>query len=315
MEYLLNGCTISLAIGIDFTISNGSPMDTGSLHSFFDSTASLTLANQYLAAISAVGGVLMQYDTDQNVPVLGFGAKVPCMAGSSDCFALNGNIFAPEIHSIDKVIECYQRNVTKLTFHGPTNLAPIIKYTGDIAEHCVMNNALYQYFILLLITDGLVTDVEATKDEIVRCSALPMSVIVVEVGNEDFGEMEWLGDSDLYSEKYKMKMARDIIQLVPFKRYLDNPMMLAKETLAKLPRQFLDYMTSKNIPPLPASGTVFNTGLESVYSKRKAEFAAKVLPYCAAERVEAVLDAGFPTEDPNQFFSAIQQEYFNVLGS
>ena len=43
---------------------------------------------------------------------------------------------------------------------------------------------------------------DATKDAIFRCANLPMSIIIVGVGNADFGKMEILdGDDGLYNSR------------------------------------------------------------------------------------------------------------------
>ena len=47
-----------------------------------------------------------------------------------------------------------------------------------------------KYYILLIITDGLINDIDATIDEIVRASSLPISIIIVGVGDEDFSSMK-----------------------------------------------------------------------------------------------------------------------------
>ena len=44
-----------------------------------------------------------------------------------------------------------------------------------------------QYNILLLLTDGIINDMPDTKRQLVELSALPCSVIIVGVGNADFG--------------------------------------------------------------------------------------------------------------------------------
>lgn len=46
-----------------------------------------------------------------------------------------------------------------------------------------------KYYIFLILTDGLINDMEATIDEIVRATSLPISIIIVGVGNEDFSSM------------------------------------------------------------------------------------------------------------------------------
>ena len=54
-----------------------------------------------------------------------------------------------------------------------------------------------QYFVLLIITDGIITDLDQTKLSIVNACELPMSIIIVGVGNEDFSAMEVCNFKDL----------------------------------------------------------------------------------------------------------------------
>lgn len=55
---------------------------------------------------------------------------------------------------------------------------------------------LQNYFVLLLLTDGCLTDMEATKRVIVEASGLPLSLIIVGVGGADFGDMNVLDADD-----------------------------------------------------------------------------------------------------------------------
>lgn len=50
-------------------------------------------------------------------------------------------------------------------------------------------------------------------DEIVDCSTLPLSIIIVGVGNADFSSMDVLDadDEPLYSTKFKKHMSADIV--------------------------------------------------------------------------------------------------------
>jgi hypothetical protein len=42
-------------------------------------------------------------------------------------------------------------------------------------------------------------------------------------------------DDPLYSMKYKKNMDADIVQFVPYRQFMHNPMLLAKETLTEVP--------------------------------------------------------------------------------
>ena len=74
--------------------------------------------------------------------------------------------------------------------------------------------------MLLLLTDGAVTDVEATREAVVRASHLPMSVIIVGVGGADFKAMEQLdADRGPLQTRSGEAAARDIVQFVPYRRF------------------------------------------------------------------------------------------------
>ena len=51
------------------------------------------------------------------------------------------------------------------------------------------------YSILLILTDGEIHDMEKTKEVLVQASKLPLSVIIIGIGNEKFEKMREL-DSD-----------------------------------------------------------------------------------------------------------------------
>jgi len=70
-----------------------------------------------------------------------------------------------------------------------------------------------KYNILLIITDGVINDMQAAIDQIVRGSRNPLSIIIVGVGNADFSAMDQLDadETPLFSNKYKRYMDADIV--------------------------------------------------------------------------------------------------------
>ena len=122
LEYVFGGCQINLNVAIDFTLSNGNPHESTSLHNLTDPRK-----NEYVQAIRGVGDILQYYDSDKEIPTYGFGANI--IKGTnraSHCFALNGDIFKPECNGIDGVLEAYQNAIHKVNLYGPTNFAEII---------------------------------------------------------------------------------------------------------------------------------------------------------------------------------------------
>ncbi|TSY27753.1 Copine-4 [Bagarius yarrelli] len=90
-----------------------------------------------------------------------------------------------------------------------------------------------------------------TRDAIVQASHLPMSIIIVGVGNADFTDMQILdGDDGILRSPKGEAVLRDIVQFVPFRNFKHaSPAALAKSVLAEVPNQVVDYYNSKGIKP------------------------------------------------------------------
>ena len=105
------------------------------------------------------------------------------------------------------------------------------------------------YQTLLILTDGEIHDMDKVINLLCIAATLPLSVIIVGVGNADFTNMVKLdGDGGLYNSQGQ-KALRDIVQFVPFRDVKFNPDMLAKELLAELPSQLIQYMMNMGLPP------------------------------------------------------------------
>jgi len=72
LSYVKGGVDISLIIAMDFTNSNKDPSNPKSLHTLVDEDK-----NEYLKALGAIGDILQHYDSDELIPLYGFGAKLP----------------------------------------------------------------------------------------------------------------------------------------------------------------------------------------------------------------------------------------------
>ncbi|XP_065410454.1 copine-8 isoform X3 [Chrysemys picta bellii] len=251
LDYIKGGTQINFTVAIDFTASNGNPAQPTSLH--YMNPYQL---NAYGMALKAVGEIIQDYDSDKMFPALGFGAKLPPDGRVSHEFALNGNPQNPYCNGIDGVMEAYYRSLKSVQLYGPTNFAPVINHVARYASSVKDGS---QYFVLLIITDGVISDMAQTKESIVNASKLPMSIIIVGVGPAEFDAMEEL-DGDVVRVSSRGKYAeRDIVQFVPFRDYIDRSgnhilsmARLAKDVLAEIPDQFLSYMRVRGIKPSPA---------------------------------------------------------------
>ena len=71
-----------------------------------------------------------------------------------------------------------------------------------------------------MLTDGVLSDMSNTRAAIVAASKLPMSLIIVGVGQADFDDMEILdGDNGVLRAPGGEPAQRDIVQFVPFRDF------------------------------------------------------------------------------------------------
>jgi len=235
-DYMSGGCEMSLCVAIDFTGSNGDPRQPGTLHHINPNEK-----NDYEKAITAIGNVLANYDTDNQFPVWGFGAKY------------NGQVYhvfqcgnTAEVHGVNGILEAYHQTFQSgLVMSSPTDITNVIGSAGAFAKKGqadAIRQGKINYSILLILTDGSVSDMNATKAALrAQCDA-PLSIVIVGIGNADFSSMQHLDDSG---------SPTDIVQFVEFNRHRHDPNSLTVATLSEIPDQLVSYFQRNNIPPPP----------------------------------------------------------------
>uniref|UniRef100_A0A8C7DSY4 C2 domain-containing protein n=1 Tax=Oncorhynchus kisutch TaxID=8019 RepID=A0A8C7DSY4_ONCKI len=241
-----------LKVAIDFTASNGDPKNSCSLHYIHPYQP-----NEYLKALVAVGEICQDYDSSIPEDITLCCEACLCVNSTltrsqvSHDFAVNFDEDNPECSGIQGVVEAYQGCLPKIQLYGPTNIAPIIQKVASSASEEIHTKEAMEYFILLILTDGVITDMADTREAIVHASHLPMSVIIVGVGNADFSDMQMLdGDDGILRSPKGEPVLRDIVQFVPFKDFKHaSPAALAKSVLAEVPNQVVDYYNAKGIHP------------------------------------------------------------------
>jgi hypothetical protein len=91
---------------------------------------------------------------------------------------------------------------------------------------------------------------EETCDEIVKASDLPVSIVIIGLGNACFDKMKVL-DADispLISRRYG-RAKRDIVQFVNFNDVRRRGRDITSATLEEIPDQVVTYFKMHHIPP------------------------------------------------------------------
>ena len=104
--------------------------------------------NSYQSALSSVGSILLEYDSDKQIVAYGYGARMPPdHTKTSHCFALNFNESNPEVPGIPGLMNAYQNAINQVKLYGPTNMAPLLRQAQAIAQH-----RQHEYLVVLIIT-------------------------------------------------------------------------------------------------------------------------------------------------------------------
>ena len=244
LDYLRGGMQINLTVAIDFTGSNGDPTKPFSLHYLG------TNGNSYEVAISSCGNIVAYYDYDQLFPAFGFGGKFCGDNNVSHCFPLNMNPNNPDIQGIDGILQAYRNILNQTKLYGPTYFHYIIDQVISVVKQDVIAENKMNYNILMILTDGIIDDMDQTIDSLVEASFLSISVIIIGIGDADFSNMDILdADDDPLVDKNGRKADRDLVQFVPFKKYSYNGQLLAQEVLEEIPRQVIEYYQHQKMPP------------------------------------------------------------------
>ena len=230
----MNG-RFNVAFAIDFTGSNYSGLIDRHCYKKDESE------NYYIKAIKLCGTVLDEYSSDHIFPTFGFGAVIN--DNVSHCMNVNFQD-NPGISTLDNVIQEYRNCLKKIGLGGPTYICPIIDNFKNIINN---NKSSSIYNILMIITDGIINDINKVIDSVVNAQSLPLSINIIGIGDEPTTEMRKLNMEygPLYDSNNK-RMDRKVVTYIHFKQYKDNFNLLKNELMKTIPENVIEYLNEYN---------------------------------------------------------------------
>jgi hypothetical protein len=99
------------------------------------------------------------------------------------------------------------------------------------------------YTILLILTAGSIENVSETQRALAQASESPLSVVIVGIGDSEFGSMEFLDEHD------SNVGGRDITKFVLFNDYHRSRNLLTEAVLDEIPHQLVEYFYKRGIMP------------------------------------------------------------------
>ena len=245
VDYLRAGMQLCVTFAVDFGDNNGSPTIKSSLHYLHEDRS----LNEYQQAILQVGQVLMQYNPGQVINLYGVGCKVDGTRHSM--FPLG---FGPQsqVQGVQAAVQAYSQAIQRgVACSMQNNYSPIILKIGGEASMATGNQPM-RYNVLVIFCNDCMNDDSEVREAIVKNSGLPMSIIIIGVGeskftkwynlrvlDNDHGEMSTLGNTPL----------RDIVHFTVFNEVKNNPQGLAKAVFEELPGQINRYYCKLGLQP------------------------------------------------------------------
>lgn len=166
---------------------------------------------------------------------------------------MNGDVSNPQVKGVEGVLKTYKETTPLLNFWGPTHFSPFLKQINDqltvIQKDEKQENM--KYTILLILTDGTVCDNKRVKQQIIRASKLPVSIIIIGIGNppDNFEFMRKLdADKEPLVLRHKdgsmLYQTRDCVQFLACNELKNDPEKITRELLREIPDQITAYFDS-----------------------------------------------------------------------
>lgn len=232
LGYLRAGLRYNFTFAVDFSKNNTElHRETAMIYSYYN-------------ALGQIGANLEPYDHDNIFFLYGLGAHINRQNSPNQCFALSKNESGPQTKGSRGLQVTY---LTALNWIDPANVCCLNKVIEKSMEFSRFSPPEYEYNILIIFTYGSIDDIEQTISTIIDASMLPMSIILIGMGNGSTRKMEKLCCSeelkriDKNSETYP---ARNIVQFYSYQNYTNNTAKLVTEMMNKIPKQVEDYMSA-----------------------------------------------------------------------
>lgn len=188
--------------------------------------------NQFVQALRSIGAALGPYDADHRISIYGFGGHPP--GASENVWDLGPG----EVNGVEGVLQAYRTAVASSVISNERKtLYGLLNRVGSELEVLGQTSA---YFVLVLLTDGRVEDLDQCKGLIVQLSRLPLSILLVGMGQSSLKDMAALDSDARLLEQDGQLALRDIVQFGSFARGTDARAS-ALEVVGELPQQVSDF--------------------------------------------------------------------------
>ncbi|XP_064488567.1 copine-8-like [Ornithodoros turicata] len=251
LDYMNGDFQFNFAVIVDVSSSNGT------MHTL---RGKPNRYNLYENAIRAFSDVIQQYDEQQMIPLVGFGAKVPPNFMNESLIFLNG-ADSVRCRGVKGLLEAYRTKVPQLEPAEPSELSPALNYAAKLARDA---SDPLKYYVVLVFTDGKLDYTLSTLDTLVGASSAPMSVIFVGIGDNELPFFKEIEAKKLRQRTQSRTTAeRDFVSTVAMKDYMSSKRLhdLPKDALCDVPDHVMQFLALNDIKPKEKKPPVGDTAV------------------------------------------------------
>ena len=265
IEIARSGIEICPFYAIDFSEKYG--------HSDFDLEH-----NQYLQSIDKLQKNLQCYTLDPLYTILGSGAIFEGLNKPCYCFALNGNIFQPEVVNHSNLSVYYQNILNSTMFSGSTHFSELLDLTIKFIQN--ESSEVHKYYSLFILSSGDPQDYQEILKKSQVIVELPLSIFIITVVND------LLAYENL--EKLKVPSAR------PFSNCFTTQDVM--KSLDELENHITKYAEYKNLNTFTKSERIRGRSNSLKLSPEKVRMRSNYFTKTKVEYIDYLIKIGYPSE-------------------
>ncbi|KAJ3428764.1 copine-8 [Anaeramoeba flamelloides] len=251
VSLLQRGLRIQTHCALDFTESN---LENHQINEKY--------LNPFEKCLSAVVPLLLKYDKDEKIPLYGYGGSLKEQNDKTPPFFHLNMQENPECEGLEGILDAYKGSLKKITLGDMGNATggdtdwrankgryfrddfyQVVNHICDICEKQLPSNLALPpdpYHILFFIIDGDSFDTVGTNRALIRASALPISIVLIGLGNTRFKNLAKFDADEQPLVQDNVSEVRDCCQFIKFKK-CNTDKKLRKEVLAEIPLQVEQY--------------------------------------------------------------------------
>jgi hypothetical protein len=238
-DYIKSGIRIACHISLD--LSNGEDKQ-------FISQKSDRDCIDYSNIIENITDIISNYIPNRLVHAYGIGGEISYGYNSQKVFKINmGGNDSNKLYN--RILEDYHNSLNEIKLDNKVYFSPLI---NKVNNYIFDSKELNYYNILFILTKETIdkSDIKKTYDSIIDSSYLPVSIIIIGIGQNNFDKMKNIFDSvPINSRVRKKKFRKNVIFVSSIAEKLENSQIMTEWCLKEIEKQAMQYYELLKIKP------------------------------------------------------------------